>query len=112
MNALLIGLLAVAVVLAVIRLLRGPTDADRVVAFDLLSACGIAACALAAAITGRVLYLDVALGVLLIGVGLKGGGLDWALRALGIFVALLVTLPAASHLLARAALRERDRGPD
>ena len=37
MNALLIGLLAVAVVLAVIRLLRGPTDADRVVAFDLLS---------------------------------------------------------------------------
>lgn len=27
MNALLIGLLAVAVVLAVIRLLRGPTDA-------------------------------------------------------------------------------------
>ena len=54
----------------------------------------------------------MALGVLLIGVGLKGGGLDWALRALGIFVALLVTLPAASHLLARAALRERDRGPD
>ena len=54
----------------------------------------------------------LALGVLLIGVGLKGGGLDWALRALGIFVALLVTLPAASHLLARAALRERDRGPD
>ena len=54
----------------------------------------------------------LALGVLLIGVALKGGGLDWALRALGIFVALLVTLPAASHLLARAALRERDRGPD
>ena len=54
MNALLIGLLAVAVVLAVIRLLRGPTDADRVVAFDLLSACGIAACALAAAITAGI----------------------------------------------------------
>ncbi|GLT24298.1 hypothetical protein GCM10007933_37750 [Zoogloea oryzae] len=54
----------------------------------------------------------LALGVLLIGVAIKGGGLDWALRALGIFVALLVTLPAASHLLARAALRERDRGPD
>ena len=32
--------------------------------------------------------------MLLIGVALKGGGLDWALRALGIFVVLLVTLPA------------------
>jgi multicomponent Na+:H+ antiporter subunit G len=53
----------------------------------------------------------LALGVLLIGVAIKGGGLAWALRALGIFVALLVTLPAASHLLARAALRERERGP-
>ena len=52
------------------------------------------------------------LRVLLIGVAIKGGGLAWVLRALGIFVALLVTLPAASHLLARAALRERDRGHD
>ena len=75
MNALLIGLLALAVVLAVIRLLRGPTDADRVVAFDLLSACGVAACALAAAITGRVLYLDVALGVAVVAFV---GTLAWA----------------------------------
>ncbi|MCK6531319.1 monovalent cation/H+ antiporter complex subunit F [Myxococcota bacterium] len=75
MNALLIGLLALAVGLAMIRLLRGPTDADRVVAFDLLSACGIAACALAAAITGRVLYLDVALGVAVVAFV---GTLAWA----------------------------------
>ena len=50
-------------------------DADRVVAFDLLSACGIAACALAAAITGRVLYLDVALGVAVVAFV---GTLAWA----------------------------------
>ena len=75
MNALLIGLLALAVGLAVIRLVRGPTDAARGGAFDLLSACGIAACALAAAITGRVLYLDVALGVAVVAFV---GTLAWA----------------------------------
>lgn len=51
----------------------------------------------------------LALGVLLAGVALKGGDAAWALRAAGIFVALLVTLPAASHLLARAALKEQAR---
>lgn len=75
MTALMIGLLAIAVVLATVRLLRGPSDADRVVAFDLLSACAIAACALAAAFTGRVLYLDVALGVALVAFV---GTLAWA----------------------------------
>jgi len=49
----------------------------------------------------------LALGVLLAGVALRGGSAEWALRALAIFAALLATLPVASHLLARAALRER-----
>ena len=75
MNALMLGLLVVAVLLVVPRLLGGPTGADRVVAFDLLSACGIAACALAAVFTGRVLYLDVALGVALVAFV---GTLAWA----------------------------------
>lgn len=52
---------------------------------------------------------SLALGVLLAGVALKGGDAGWALRAAGIFVALLVTLPVASHVLARAALRGQSR---
>ena len=75
MNGVLIGLLALAMLLGAVRLVRGPTDADRIVAFDLLSACAIAACVLAAALSGRVLYLDVALGVALVAFV---GTLAWA----------------------------------
>ncbi len=48
----------------------------------------------------------LALAVLLAGVALRGGSLEWMLRALAVFAVLLVTLPVASHLLARAALKE------
>lgn len=74
-NMLALGLLLVAVLLAVLRLLRGPSGADRIVAFDLLSACGVAACVLAALHSGRVEYLDVALGVALVAFV---GTLAWA----------------------------------
>ena len=66
MMTVLIVLLLVAVALASVRLLRGPTDADRVVALDLLAVCAMAACALAAVSTGRALFLDVALGFALV----------------------------------------------
>lgn len=75
MNAALVGLLGLAVALAALRLVRGPGDADRIVALDLLSACGVAACVLAAAQSGQVLYLDVALGGALVAFV---GTLAWA----------------------------------
>lgn len=75
MSSVLVGLLVLAVLLAALRLVRGPTDADRVVALDLLSACGVAACALAAAHSGRLLFLDVALGFALVAFV---GTLAWA----------------------------------
>jgi len=75
MSGLPVTLLALAVFLAAIRLVRGPTDADRVIALDLLSACAVAACALAAALSGRLVYLDVALGVALVAFV---GTLAWA----------------------------------
>ena len=53
--------------LAVLRFVRGPTDADRIVAFDILFAAAIALCGAAALYSGRLLYLDVAIGVALIG---------------------------------------------
>ena len=43
------------------RMLRGPTPADRFVAFDMLTAVAVAFSALIAVTTGRGAFLDVAL---------------------------------------------------
>jgi multicomponent Na+:H+ antiporter subunit F len=59
-------LLSLAVLLATVRVLRGPTLADRVVALELLTTLGIGlACALAIA-TGEAVFLDVSLVLALI----------------------------------------------
>jgi multicomponent Na+:H+ antiporter subunit G len=49
----------------------------------------------------------LALGVLLAGVALLGGSPAWWWRAGAIVTLLFATLPVSSHLLARAAARER-----
>ena len=54
-------LMAAAFVLALWRFLLGPTPADRVVAFDVLTIVGIGGIALIAFVEQRVIYLDVAL---------------------------------------------------
>jgi len=46
------------------------------------------------------------LGLLILGTGLAAGRWDWAPRLLLLLALLLVTLPLASHALARAAARE------
>ncbi len=71
-----IDLPAVAAVLAVVlcgalglagwRMLRGPTIADRFVAFDMLTAVAVAFSALTAVATGRSAFLDVALVLALV----------------------------------------------
>ena len=61
--ALLTGL---ALVLALVRFLRGPDTADRVVAFDVLTIVGITAIVLVALAAGRGIYLDVALAYALL----------------------------------------------
>lgn len=45
------------------------------------------------------------LGLLILGAGLAAGRWDWAPRLLLLLALLLVTLPLASHALARAAAR-------
>lgn len=55
------------VALGVVRFVLGPDDADRIVALDILFSAAVAFCALAALKTGRVLFLDVAIGVSLVG---------------------------------------------
>lgn len=58
---------ALAVALAIWRILRGPSAADRVVALDIVFSASLALVAAMALATGRVLFLDIALGLALVG---------------------------------------------
>ena len=179
MITLLVALVLGCVALGVIRFVRGPADADRIIALDILFSAAVAFCALAALATRRVLFLDIAIGVVLIGfvatlawarlvemrrtfrcgaqtmtiagilllflgalvlllasaglfvlqdalsrqhaatkagslgivfivagTALLGGDWSWGWRALVIILIVWLTLPVASHVLARAAIRE------
>ncbi|MCU0841132.1 MAG: monovalent cation/H+ antiporter complex subunit F [Thiobacillaceae bacterium] len=55
------ALAGLALLLALVRFLRGPSPGDRVVAFDVLTIVGITGIVLAAIAEGRGIYLDVAL---------------------------------------------------
>lgn len=67
MITMLVLVLLLGVALGVLRFVRGPTQADRIVAIDILFAAAVALCAAAALYTGRVLFLDIAIGVALTG---------------------------------------------
>lgn len=60
------GLLSLALVLGFCRLIRGPTLADRVVAFDLMVSIMVGMIALFAIYARETVYLDVALVLALI----------------------------------------------
>jgi len=57
-TALLIG---VAFLLGLLRFFKGPSSADRVAAFDMVTIVGINAVILTAILVDRVIYIDVAL---------------------------------------------------
>jgi multicomponent Na+:H+ antiporter subunit F len=61
-----LGLLGLGLILALVRALRGPSLADRVVVLDLVGLIAIGFIAAAAVITNQPLLLDVALIVALI----------------------------------------------
>ena len=62
-----------ALALASVRLVRGPTDADRIVALDIFLAAGVALAVAASLLTGRTVFLGVAIGLALVGfVGTSG----------------------------------------
>ena len=71
MIALGIGLLIVGALLAAglatVRIIAGPTHADRVVALDIFLAAAIALAIGASLSTGRTVFLDVAIGLALVG---------------------------------------------
>jgi len=58
--------LALALVLAGWRMVRGPTLADRFIALDMLTALAVGFAALTSAATGRGEFLDIGLGLALI----------------------------------------------
>ena len=62
----LMGMLCIVLGLTAWRMLRGPTSADRFVAFDMLTAVAVAFAALIAVATGRSAFLDVALALSLV----------------------------------------------
>ena len=74
-------LVGAAFLLALYRFFRGPSAADRVVAFDVLTIVAITGIGLAAIVAGRGIYLDVALvyallsflGVIVVARYLEGG---------------------------------------
>ena len=59
--------LACAAVLAAVRVLRGPSLPDRVVAIDLLGAIGIGIVCTYSLATGEPVFIDVALAMAIIG---------------------------------------------
>lgn len=61
------ALLALAMVCAAIRIVRGPTGPDRVVALDMLSMIGVAVIGLAVLASGSIAFIDIALGAALVG---------------------------------------------
>jgi len=59
-------LLCAALAMTAWRLVRGPSFADRFIAFDMLTAIAIGFSALTAIVTARGVFLDIALGLALI----------------------------------------------
>lgn len=60
-------LLLAAMICAGIRIVRGPTGPDRVVALDLLGVLGVSAAGMAVIVSGSTAFIDIALGVALVG---------------------------------------------
>jgi multicomponent Na+:H+ antiporter subunit F len=65
--AALAVLAVLATLIATIRIVRGPTHADRVVALDIFLAAAVALCVAASLATGRTVFIDVAVGLALVG---------------------------------------------
>ena len=80
-----LGLLLVAMVLAVIRLIRGPNLGDRILALDMIGVLAVGFIGGVAVLTGFSLYIDIAIALAL--------------------VSFLATVALARYLMSRAARR-------
>lgn len=62
-----LGILIVAFLLGILRLIRGPTLADRILALDMITTLAVGFIAAIAVRTGFSLYLDIAISIGLLG---------------------------------------------
>jgi multicomponent Na+:H+ antiporter subunit F len=70
LDALMVGVVLaflLAIAIAAVRLVLGPTAADRAVALDLITVLGVGVMAVLALVAGSELYLDVAMALALVG---------------------------------------------
>lgn len=67
MVTLIVAGALLALFIALVRLLRGPTQADRVVALDVVFSANLALATAASLASGRALFLDVAIGLAVVG---------------------------------------------
>lgn len=84
-----LGLLLIGMVLAVIRLIRGPNLGDRILALDMISVLATGFIAGVAVLTGFSLYVDIAIALALVG--------------------FLATVALARYLMSRAQSQEAER---
>lgn len=84
-----LGLLLLGMLLAVIRLIRGPNLGDRILALDLITVLATGFIAGVAVLTGFSLYVDIAIALALVG--------------------FLATVALARYLMSRAQKRETER---
>ena len=66
-TAISLGLLGIAMLFALVRIVRGPTLGDRILGLDTLTVLGLAVIAVFAVRTGLYLYLDIAVALALVG---------------------------------------------
>ena len=66
-SGIALSMASIAIVLAVVRLIRGPSLPDRVVALDLISILVAGCTAIYAVETGNAVFLDVAIALALLG---------------------------------------------
>ncbi len=66
-TTLALGIMIVALLLAIVRLIRGPTLPDRILALDLLTTLAVGFIAVIAIRTGFSLYIDIAISIGLLG---------------------------------------------
>ena len=66
---------AISAIFAIVRIVKGPTDTDRIIGLDILFSTALFVGIISAVLTGRTVFIDVGLGLSLVGFI---GTLGWA----------------------------------
>ncbi|MBN2236091.1 MAG: hypothetical protein JW729_00940 [Bacteroidales bacterium] len=56
-----VSITLLSIVITMVRFIKGPTNVDRIIAFDVMSVSSIALIAFIAVLSNRIIYMDVAL---------------------------------------------------